>query len=172
MIAVLGGRLKRGGVGWLIGIILSSSPALATHEVDHRFTVYGTVHDDQGLPVADAKVIVVDPRLDEGMTAFTDPDGDYEALLHLHNSDLGDQIIVTALDQRKTVRAEFDPGDKVTVRKIRVDFGASGTDHPASRWFKVSAVAGAALTAVGVAFVIWRRRQRKLTAHSPRKKGR
>ncbi|HEY4485621.1 MAG TPA: carboxypeptidase-like regulatory domain-containing protein, partial [Nitrospiria bacterium] len=68
---------------------LNAVPALATHEVDHRFMVYGTVRDDQGRPVRDAKVIVVDPRLSEsGMTAFTDGSGYYEAVLHLHNTDL------------------------------------------------------------------------------------
>ncbi|HET6464735.1 MAG TPA: carboxypeptidase-like regulatory domain-containing protein [Nitrospiria bacterium] len=156
------GRWKWGGGAWLVLFVLASSQALATHETDHRFTVYGTVHDDQGHPVADTKVIVVDPRLDEGMTAFTDHNGDYEALLHLHSTDLGDEIVVTALDRRKSIRAEFDPNDKVTVRKARVDFGSPGTDHPASGWFGAPVLAGAALVVgAGVAFIYFRRRQRR-----------
>ncbi|MBI3595687.1 MAG: carboxypeptidase regulatory-like domain-containing protein [Nitrospirae bacterium] len=154
------GRWKWGWGAWLFLLVLLSSPAFATHETDHRFTVYGTVHDDHGHPVADTKVIVVDPRLDEGMTAFTDRNGDFEALLHFHSTDLGDEIIVTALDQRKTIRAEFEPNDKVSVRKARVDFGAPGTDHPVSGWFGVPVLAGGAL-AVGVAFVYLRRRRRR-----------
>jgi hypothetical protein len=141
--------------------ILSSSPAFATHEVDHRFTVYGTVYDDRGRPVADTKVIVVDPRLDEGMTVFTDRNGEFEALLHLHNTDLGDEIIVTALDQRKTIRAEFDPNDKVTVRKGRIDIGAPGTGRPGFWGIGMSVLAGTVLMAgVTVAFVFWRRSRR------------
>jgi len=162
MVGGLIGRWSWGGGAWLVLLVLSSSPVHATHETDHRFTVYGTVHDDQGHPVADTKVIVVDPRLDEGMTAFTDRNGDYEALLHLHNTDLGDEVIVTALDRRKSIRAEFDPNDKVTVRKARVDFGAPGTDHPASGWFGAPALAGVVLAmGAAVVFIYFRRHKRR-----------
>jgi hypothetical protein len=161
--------------GVLGGLLLFSSPAIATHEADHRFTVYGTVHDEGGKPVKDAKVIVVDPRLDEGMTAFTDRNGDYEALLHLHNTDLGDEIIVTVLDQRKSVRAEFDPGDKVTVRKARVDFGAPGSDRPGSGWSGSPALLGSVLLAMAVTVYIYFRRSRRRkhrASKKARKKGR
>jgi len=156
-------RRWNGGWGaWPILFIISSSPAFATHEVDHRFTVYGTVHDDRGRPVADTKVIVVDPRLDEGMTVFTDRNGDFEALLHLHNTDLGDEIIVTALDQRKTIRAVFNPNDKVTVRKGRIDFGAPGAGRPGFWESGLPVLAGAVLMAgVAVAYVFFRRSRRR-----------
>ena len=96
------------------------------------------------------------------MTAFTDRNGEYEALLHLHNNDLGDEIIVTALDRRKSIRAEFDPNDKVTVRKARVDFGAPGTDHAASGRFGALVLAGVVLAVgAGVVFIYFRRRQRR-----------
>jgi len=111
--------------------------------------------------VADAKVIVVDPRLDEGMTAFTDRDGAFEALLHLHNTDLGDEIIVTALDQQKTVRAEFDPNDKVTVRKARVDFGATGTGLPGSGGVGIPVMIGTVLIVGAGVVVIFRLRSRR-----------
>jgi hypothetical protein len=144
--------------------IISSSSAFATHEVDHRFTVYGAVYDDRGRPVADTKVIVVDPRLDEGMTVFTDRNGGFEALLHLHNADLGDEIIVTALEQRKTIRAAFDPNDKVTVRKGRIDFGAPGGGLPGFSGNGMSVLAGAVLAAgVTIVFVFWRRSRRRKT---------
>ena len=155
-------------------LMLLASPAFATHETDHRFTVYGTVRDDRGNPVADARVIVVDPRLDEGMTAFTDRNGDFEALLHLHNADLGDEIIVTALDQKKTIRAEFDPNDKVTVRKARVDFGAPGSGRPKSGWDESRIWIGAVLiVAAATIFMVYQRvRHRKHPASSKsRKKG-
>lgn len=155
-------------------LILLALPAFATHENDHRFIVYGTVHDDRGNPVADARVIVVDPRLDEGMTAFTDRNGDFEALLHLHNTDLGDEIIVTALDQKKTIRAEFDPNDKVTVRKARLDFGAPESDRPKSGWDESRIWIGAVLivTAAAIFMVFQRVRHRKHPASKKsRKKG-
>jgi len=156
------GRWAWGGGAWLVLFVLVPSQGFATHETDHRFTVYGTIRDDQGHPVADTKVIVVDPRLDEGMTAFTDRNGDYEALLHLHSTDLGDEIVVTALDRRKSVRAEFDPNDKVTVRKARVDFGAPGTGGLGSGWFGVPVLAVAALTVgAGIVFLYVRRGQRR-----------
>lgn len=162
---------------WVWGIvpvlIFFVSPAFATHEMDHRFIVHGTVRDDRGNPVANAKVIVVDPRLDQGMTAFTDRNGDFEALLHLHNTDLGDEIIVTALDQKKTVRAEFDPNDKSTARKARVDFGAPGTGRR-SGWYESRTFAGAALI-LGAAAVFmllkrYRRRKKPPASQKSRKK--
>lgn len=163
-------------IPWLALMVLFifAPPVFATHEMDHRFTIYGTVHDDRGDPVADAKVIVVDPRLDEGMTAFTDRNGDYEALLHLHNTDLGDEVVITALDQRKTVRAEFDPNDKVTARKARVDFGAPGSDRPKSGWDESRIWIGAVLIVAAAAiFMVFQRvRHRKHPASKKsRKKG-
>lgn len=98
---------------------------MATHEADHRFTVYGYVRDDHGRPIKGERVIVVDTRLDAGNTAFTDGDGYYETLIHLHNEDLGDEIVVMVKDQRKTIRATFDPEDLRAERKVQVDFGAT-----------------------------------------------
>jgi hypothetical protein len=168
-----GGFQGRWAWGALPLLILLASPVFATHEMDHRFIVYGTVHDDRGNPVADAKVIVVDPRLDQGMTAFTDSNGDFEALLHLHNTDLGDEIIVTALDQKKTIRAEFDPNNMVAVRKARVDFGAPGTGRR-SGWYESRAVAGAALilgaAAVFILLKRYRRRKKPPASQKSRKK--
>jgi hypothetical protein len=163
------------GLKWvaLPVLIFLASPVLATHEADHRFIVSGTVRDEAGNPVADARVIVVDPRLDEGMTAFTDRNGDFEALLHLHNTDLGNEIIVTAQDQKKTIRAEFDPNDKVTVRKARVDFGAPGTGRPVSGWYASPVLAGAVLLTAAVgAFMLLRRygRWKRRASQTSRKK--
>ncbi|MBI3995306.1 MAG: carboxypeptidase regulatory-like domain-containing protein [Nitrospirae bacterium] len=170
---MVGGLQGRRLWGALTVLILIASPVFATHEADHRFIVHGTVRDDHGNPVADAKVIVVDPRVDQGMTAFTDRNGGYEALLHLHDTDLGDEIIVTALEQRKTVRAEFDPGDKVTVRKARVDFGAPGSGRPGSGWDNPRMLGGAGLI-VGAAalFFLFRRfrRRKKSPSMKSRKK--
>ena len=162
-------------LGWAGGtfafLFLVASAAFGTHEADHRFTVYGTVYDDQGQPAPDVKVFVVDVRVDQGVTAFTDRSGKYEALLHLHNADLGDEIVVTALKERKTVRADFNPKDKSTPRKVRLDFGApgAGSSSMGSKGIvivlMVALVAGAA---AGVAFA----RRRKTSVKKAGKKGR
>ena len=102
-------------------------PALATHEADHRFTVYGYVRDDRGNPIKGERVIIVDTRTDQARTAFTDQEGYYEGLLHLHNDNLGDEVAVMVGDQRKTVRATFDPEDLESERKVQIDFGAEST---------------------------------------------
>ena len=159
----------RWAVGALLGLCLVSSPVFATHEADHRFVVYGTVYNDHGRPVRDAKVFVVDTRIDQGTTAFTDRQGKYEALLHLHNSDLGDEIVVTALGERKSVRAEFDPEDRTAARKARVDFGIAGEKPSGSPNLKGGIVLGLALIAVVAVLVIFLVRSRK---GSSSKKGR
>ena len=109
----------------LVGLLPGA--ARATHEVDHRFIVYGYVWDDRGRPVKGERVIVVDDRTDQANTTFTDGDGYYEALLHLHNQDMGDEITVMVSNQKKSIRATFDTEDKSSERKMRVDFGAPST---------------------------------------------
>jgi hypothetical protein len=131
----------------------------ATHEADHRFTVYGYVRDTNGRAVQDIKVMVVDNRIGEGSTAFTDQDGYYEVLLHLHDANQGDEIAITTPDETKTVTANFDPEDHTTERKVQVDFGA----HPSHASSSSSAIwiygAGAVLIIAG--FFYWRVYSRK-----------
>lgn len=155
--------MRRGGAWRAVFLsatvtLTASTPALATHENDHRFTVFGYVRGADGKPVPDAKVIIVDPRLDEGTTAFTDRGGYYEGLLHLHNDDLGDEIIVTALDQRKTIRATFDPNDTKAVRRAQVDFGPAGAtaSEPVRNW---AWIAGGVVFIIAVAWAALRRRR-------------
>jgi hypothetical protein len=168
--------MRQDGAAWVAALValavaLAPAPARATHENDHRFTVFGYVRDANGKAVPDAKVIVVDPRLDEGTTAFTDRGGYYEALLHLHNDDLGDEIIVTALEQRKTIRATFDPNDSGTVRRAQVDFGPAGaTASGPDNWKWIAG--GAVLVVAAVLAAMLRRRGAAATkGHvSPKKK--
>jgi hypothetical protein len=167
--------------GWkavFLGIALGScfllfdgyrpDPALATHEADHRFLVFGYVRDGQGRPLAGQRVVVVDTRLNHGKAAETGRDGYYEALLHLHNEDLGDEITVTVGDERKTTKAEFDPQDQHTDRKAQVDFGpppAAGTPAgPGRGWSYGLTVVVAGLLVMGFL------RYRKQTRTQPRKK--
>lgn len=116
----------------LLIVFMNGSIVLATHEVDHRFTVYGYVRDAQGHPVADARVMVVEKKGEGGKTAFTDSDGYYEALLHIHNDQLGDELLVTVsentrqINETKRMAIQFDSQDRVTERRSRLDFGPEG----------------------------------------------
>ncbi|MFQ5542748.1 MAG: hypothetical protein ACE5FY_00175 [Nitrospiria bacterium] len=58
----------------------------------------------------------------------TNNDGYYEILFHLHNSNLGDQIIVKYGENKIKHRVEFDPDDKFTNRGAELNFGAPGKE--------------------------------------------
>ncbi|MBI1820777.1 MAG: carboxypeptidase regulatory-like domain-containing protein [Nitrospirae bacterium] len=101
--------------------VFGKNKAFATHETDHRFTVYGTVKDSSGAPQPNVKVMISDTVTGEGNTVFTDQKGHYEVLLHLHNNNLGDEIRIMAGKEIKTIKALFNPEDKKTERKTAVD---------------------------------------------------
>ena len=146
---------------WVLLLLTIPSSAWATHEADHRFVVFGYVRDQSGQPVPDAKVKVLDARVNVGATAFTDDQGKYEALLHLHKDNLGDEIQVTALDETKTLKASFDPEDKVSARKVQVDFGAPAAEEPSDSAMLWVYAVGAALI---VSVFLYRRRLGKKRA--------
>ena len=117
-------------------IFISSYEALyATHETDHRYTIFGGVRDEGGRPMPDTRVIVTDTRLGEGSTTFTRNDGSYEVTLHLHNDNLGDEIVINAHGEEKRIKASFDPSDKFNERKSRVDFGPEKGESKGRPWF-------------------------------------
>lgn len=153
-----------------IMVLLVSPEARATHEADHRFEVYGTVRDDKGQPQAKTKVIIVDSRINQGTTVFTGSDGKYKGTLHLHSSDLGDEITIAANGQRKTVRAEFDPEDTETARRVRVDFGALQAPGTGSQGGGRNA-ALAAVVLIALALVFVAKRRKKTTGPNWKKKG-
>lgn len=131
-------------------------PAWATHEVDHRFVVSGYVRAMDGSPRADVKVVVAHPRTNLSEAVLTDRSGHYSALLHLHDADAGDPVTVTAGEDTKTIRAEFDPKDHHTPRLAQADFGpaASSNDSGVPVW--QYAVAGAVVA--GALAYYWRAR--------------
>lgn len=113
---------------WFVLVVLLvefliAGKAYATHEMDHRFKVYGVLKDDAGAPVKDGKVLIVVARVDEGTTVFTDSSGYFETTLHLHDDNLGDDILVSAMGITKKVTAQFVPGDTRTERSVEVNFG-------------------------------------------------
>lgn len=113
------------GSALAVAVVLISGSAWATHEVDHRFVVSGSVLAADGSPRADLKVVVAHPRTQLSETVFTDRHGAYSAVLHLHDQDAGDPVTVTAGDEVKTIKADYTPADHHTPRTARVDFGPS-----------------------------------------------
>ena len=147
-------------MGCLIFVwVMVPSIVWATHEAEHRFTVYGYVRDTKSHSIKDVKVMVVDNRIGEGSTAFTDQKGYYEVLLHLHNTNQGDEITITTPDETKTITANFNPEDHTTERKVQVDFGAPASENPSGSPILWMYGAGAALMIA--AFFYWRVYSRK-----------
>lgn len=166
-IDVATGTIRWGLIGVsLLGVALVAPPiVVATHEVDHRFIVEGYVCGPDGQPRANVKVTAKDARVEVLASALTESDGYYQTVLHLHNDNQGDPIVVFALDEEKRITAQFDPKDVHTDRKAVVHFGtgceqsARGTPH----WVYYGAGVGAVAVALfaGARFVRSRRRARK-----------
>lgn len=143
-------------------MVLSGSAAWGMHEVDHRFTVWGHVADEAGRPLSGAKVTIRDARLPDAVTTLTRRDGSYEGVLHLHNDNVGDEVVIAVGDRIQRVRATFNPSDAHIERKMEVNFGPAVQGPPAAAgpWWPWAA---AALVTLGVvAWGVARRRARQL----------
>ncbi len=93
----------------------------ATHEVDHRYRIFGTVLNADGTPAANAKVRLTGlggRPLGESMTGSN---GEYEFRLHVHNEDLGTRFWVSANGMTRESALSFNPADKMTERVHRID---------------------------------------------------
>ena len=145
-------------------ISLSPKPALATHEADHRYVVSGYVRDAEGNALKGVDVLL-EHQSGQKQKVTTNGYGYYEALFHLHDDNLGDEITVTSGTEVKKVKVSFTPGDKVTYRGATVDFGAPGKASPYS-W--VYWTGGVGFLAVMVYFGLFRKKKKKKEA--PRKK--
>ncbi|MEK7871483.1 MAG: carboxypeptidase-like regulatory domain-containing protein [Nitrospirota bacterium] len=162
---------------WLFVIVIFSiifvrgDLLFATHEVDHRYTIFGSVRDGSGRPVQDARVIVTDARLGDGLTAFTGKDGSFEATLHLHNENVGDEIVVSAQGEEKRIKASFDPSDKFSERRTKVDFGVEQAEKE-KEWIYYGYGAGVILLA-GMLFYmgIYKKRSGKEKKGGPGRRG-
>jgi len=125
-------------------------PAWATHDTQHRYTVSGHVRDEQGKALQEVRVVITDTRMNEGGTAFTEENGYYELLLHLHNDNLDDEIVIKAQDKEKRIKASFDPQDRITERRAEVDFGPPALRSPAAQRWRYYSYGAAAVLIVGV----------------------
>ena len=110
----------------MIGIaVVNIIPASATHENDHRFTVYGRVFDDQGSASSRILVVVKDNKDKVLGSAKTGSNGSYKILLHIHNGDIGKEVLIIANKIEKKFKITFDPSNKSTERMATVNFGVS-----------------------------------------------
>jgi len=147
---------------WVVLVMASAAlwrpdAAWATHEVDHRFVVSGAVRAADGTPRANVKVVAAHPRTPLSETVFTDRNGAYSVLLHLHDSDAGDPVTVTVGDEVKTITAAYNPRDHRTPRQMQVDFGASvAAESDPSLWWV--GIGGGVAVAGGLWY--WRRARR------------
>lgn len=147
-------------------LVIGLPTAHATHKNDHRFTVSGFVRDGNGQPLQDMKVVATDKQTQVGATGFTDSDGRYEILLHLHDQNAGDEIRVVAGKEIKTVQADFDPEDVKTPRRVQVDFGSPPRESSGG---SLNLWAASVVVAVLVcAFLYWRGYSRKKVPAQPK----
>lgn len=156
--------------GWLV----MGVPAWATHEVNHRFVVSGAVQAADGSPRPNLKVVVAHPRTNLSETTLTDSGGRYSVLLHLHDQDAGDPVTVTAGDETKTIKADYNASDHHTPRLATVDFGPAvqvAGNRPSFSGVWWYGIGGAVL--VG-GMMYWRLRAKRLrrTAKSGGRSGR
>ncbi|RMF93717.1 MAG: hypothetical protein D6736_01285 [Nitrospinota bacterium] len=101
------------------------SAVLATHEADHRFTIYGSVRDGSsfpGKPLAGREIEVRDGESGQLLQrGRTDQQGRYSLLLHVHNADLGRVVTVQTPGAQKRLELRFNPVDRTTERREQVD---------------------------------------------------
>ena len=186
-----GGAAVFVGLAGLFGLaVLLPAIAWATHENDHRFTVSGYVRDKDGRPVKDARVLARDlgDQTVDPVTTYADSEGYYNVVLHLHDKNAGDAVLISAKDERAgfdeiiKIRAEFDPKDRHTERQAKVSFGPEpektsagglggsvGTEDAPQYW--VYGVGGV-LVLAAIAAVAWSRKQQAKAASKRRGKKR
>lgn len=148
----------------LIYIGLAGS-VFAMHEMDHRYTVLGYVRDGQGV-AKPGVVVTIEHKGGVKQQTKTNSSGYYESLFHLHNANLGDEMVVTAGSEVKRIVTAFDPEDKFADRKSQVDFGAPGKKTPLVYWLPVG---GLLLLCVAIYVSVMKRRtQYKKERKAPR----
>jgi hypothetical protein len=100
-------------------------PVLATHEIDHRFTIHGTVRDGRSFPgtlLAGKEVVIRDSKTGQVLQqGTTNQQGQFSLLLHIHNEDRGMLITIQSEGAEKTLGLQFDPADNTTERQAQVD---------------------------------------------------
>ena len=138
-----------------LGALFPVSVLYALHEVDHRFTVKGRICGDDGEGRGAALVSVKNTRADISGNGKTDSDGFYEIVLHLHNENQGDPLVVRSEEFEATGRVELDPSDPKTERIITINLGQAC--HALPFWRQTWVLAGlVVLLGIGMIWAIRR----------------
>jgi len=105
----------------LTALAVTSIPAQALHELDHRYDVTGYVLDAQRRPVAGTPITV---RMGSEVlgSGRTDSSGHYRIRLHLHDSDRGRDLVLKTPEHQGTIRVTLTPGDTSTQRIHHANF--------------------------------------------------
>ena len=148
---------------------------MALHEIDHRFTVEGRVCGDDGQGLEGVKVVVKDARVSVGASGTTDEEGSYKVILHLHNDNQGDPLLIKALDWEKKAKVDIDAQDIETERVITVNLG--GDCLPITRvdqlvYYGLGIGLSVAAGAIGVKYFRRRVRSRQRKQMGGKKRGR
>ena len=147
--------------------LFAPSPGQAEHTPEHRFTIYGYVYDDTGSPRPGT--VVVKGRADNILgTTATSSSGYYQVRLHLHNSDLGEKLIIRSEAGQRELIVKFDPNNKTIERMAEVNFGAipPSAGLLANGWLFL---VGALVLAAGMVYTVARRRKNRKQPHGKRK---
>jgi hypothetical protein len=118
-------RARLSTLGWSLALLAFAilpafaAPVSATHEITHRYIVYGTVTNTSGLPLPQITVTVEVPDAtthssDPVWTGVTDINGHYRIQLHLHHlggaeEDQGKEMIIRVPDEGVERRATATP---------------------------------------------------------------
>ena len=143
----------------------SAMNALAEHEANHRFTISGYVYDDQGKALSNSAVVVRDISRTVIRSTKTSSNGAYRVKLHLHDEALGIKLFVTANEQEKEIKVDFDPYDTSTERVTEVNFGAYQEAEKGSNKGVIIGAVSFAVLLIG-AYMIFsgkKKQQRKVT---------
>lgn len=106
-----------------LGTLYPVSVLYALHEVDHRFTIEGRICGNDGDGIESAVVSVKDTRAGISGNGKADGDGFYKVVLHLHNENQGDPLVIQSGEFESTGRVELDPDDPKTERIVTVNLG-------------------------------------------------
>jgi hypothetical protein len=155
---------------WFIFFLISFFPVLihAEHTAEHRFHISGYVYDDTGNPLP-GKVVVRDQS--DRILGMTDAgrSGYYHIQLHLHNSNLGDRLVIHSAAGKKELVVKFDSDDLTTARTAEVHFGKV---PPSAGFLSNGAfLFGIAATAVAGTFYFVRKYRRRRKHDRGKKKG-
>ncbi|MGD8840048.1 MAG: hypothetical protein PVI70_10640 [Gammaproteobacteria bacterium] len=158
---------------FIFACLLPLANAIADHEADHRYQVYGYVLDknEKAIPGREVTISADGELLARGKT---DSYGYYSLHLHLHNEDRGRLLNLRAGPDRADIRVGFDPADTHTARVHAANLvGGKLVEKELNRWRTppwIYPLAG--FIVLGFLLVLLeRRRKRKLRqkqfAHAP-----